>query len=470
MLTNNYTSIGAVTQAKDLDIHVTKNINILSQQVSGEQKLGKDDSQYNYYGFERNIGSVVKAENLNTTANNLNISGSAVTTKTADLDVKKLNIESKVDKEDEIRKSSYKDLLKSGSKKETIHSEENSAGSLYVENKGTIKGDVNLVGSNLVLGDNSFVAGKLTTDSRELHSSYSLEEKKKGFSGSIGSGGFSVGYGKSESKLKEKDLTNAKSNLVLGDGTTLNKGADITATNLIHGNISINNGDVKFGARKDVKDVETSSESSGINLSVKIKSDAVDRAKQGVDSFKQMQSGDILGGIASSTNTVTGLVQGLSSNITKKDGSKATLKDIKDGDFKSNNNFYANAGVNLGYSKSSSESKSHSEFGVVTTIDENKFLNDYMGKEMPGKVTSKYGDVRTYHYADVVDNNKNASVSKKIVINKSGANQGINNTTQVASQNPNTSVNKTQSGKATLNVGKQGKHVVGYPNYICRKE
>ena len=72
----------------------------------------------------------------------------------------------------------------------------------------------------------------LNTDSRELHNSYSLEEKKKGFSGSIGSGGFSVGYGKSENKLKEKDLTNAKSNLVLGDGTTLNKGADITATQM----------------------------------------------------------------------------------------------------------------------------------------------------------------------------------------------------------------------------------------------
>ncbi|WDA44303.1 hemagglutinin repeat-containing protein [Fusobacterium nucleatum] len=387
MLTNNYTSIGAVTQAKDLDIHVTKDINILSQQASGEQKLGKDDSQYNYYGFERNIGSVVKAENLNTTANNLNISGSAVTTKTADLDVKKLNIESKVDKEDEIRKSSYKSLLKSGSKKETIHNEENSAGSLYVENKGTIRGDVNLVGSNLVLGNDSFVGGKVTTDSRELHSSYSLEEKKKGFSGSIGSGGFSVGYGKSESKLKEKDLTNAKSNLVLGDGTTLNKGADITATNLIHGNISINNGDVKFGARKDVKDVETSSKSSGINLSVKIKSEALDRAKQGVDSFKQMKSGDILGGIASSTNTVTGVVQGLSSNITKKDGSKATLKDIKDGDFKSNNNFYANAGVNLGYSKSSSESKSHNEFGVVTTI---------RGKDKNSSIT--YNNVKNIEY------------------------------------------------------------------------
>ena len=430
ILTNNYTSIGAITQAKNANINVANDINIKSQEVSGEQKFGKGDSQYNYYGFERNIGSVVKAENLNTTASDLNISGSAVTTKTANLNVDKLNIESKVDKEDEIRKSSYKSFLKSGSKKETIHNEENSAGSLYIENKGTIKGDVNLVGSNLVLGNDSFVGGKVTTDSRELHSSYSLEEKKKGFSGSIGSGGFSVGYGKSESKLKEKDLTNAKSNLVLGDGTTLNKGADITATNLIHGNISINNGDVRFGARKDVKDVETSSKSSGINLSVRIKSQALDRAKQGVDSFKQMQSGDILGGIASSTNTVTGLVQGLSSNITKKDGSKATLKDIKDGDFKVNNNFYANAGVNLGFNKSSSNSKSHNEFGVVTTIrgkDENSSITynnvnniEYVGTQAQN-TKFIYNNVENITKKAVELNNYSSSSSKS-----SGVSAGVN--------------------------------------------
>ena len=406
MLTNNYTSVGAITQAKNANINVTNDINIKSQEVSGEQKFGKDDSQYNYYGFERNIGSVVKAENLNTTANNLNISGSAVTTKTANLNVDKLNIESKVDKEDEIRKSSYKSLLKSGSKKETIHNEENSAGSLYVENKGTIKGDVNLVGSNLVLGNDSFVGGKVTTDSRELHNSYSLEEKKKAFSGSIGSGGFSVGYGKSESKLKEKDLINAKSNLVLGDGTTLNKGADITATNLIHGNISINNGNVKFGARKDVKDIETSSKSSGINLSVKIKSDALDRAKQGVDSFKQMKSGDILGGIASSTNTVTGVVSGLASNQGTKLPLSAVNKNNSDDDndddqnnqdntvgkdnlkaAQATNNFYANVGVNLGFNKSSSNFKSHSESGVVTTI---------RGKDENSSIT--YNNVKNIEY------------------------------------------------------------------------
>ena len=113
----------------------------------------------------------------------------------------------------------------------------------------------------------------------------------------------------------------------------------------------------------------------------------MDRAKQGVDSFKQMKSGDILGGIASSTNMVTGVVQGLSSNITKKDGSKATLKDIKDGDFKVNNNFYANAGVNLGFNKSSSNSKSHSESGVVTTI---------RGKDKNSSIT--YNNVKNIEY------------------------------------------------------------------------
>ena len=421
IIANNYTSEGAVTQAKNTNINVTNDVNISSQKVSGEQKFGKNDGQYNYYGFERNLGSVVKTENLNVTAKNLNISGSVVTTQTADLNVDKLNIESKVDKEDEIKKSSYKSFLKSGSKKEIIHNEENSAGSLYVENKGTIKGDVNLVGSNLVLGDNSIINGKLTTDSNELHSSYSLEEKKKGFSSSIGSGGFSVGYGKSQSKLKEKDLTNAKSNLVLGDNVTLNKGAEITATNFTHGKVTVNNGDVKFGARKDTRDVETSSKSSGVNLSVRIKSEALDRAKQGVDSVNQLKSGDILGGLASTTNTVTGLVQGLSSNITKKDGSKATLKDIKDGDFKVNNNFYANIGVNLGFNKSSSKSNSHSESAVVTTIkgkDENSSItyNNVKNVEYVGTQAQDtkfiYNNVENINKTAVELNNSYSSTGK----------------------------------------------------------
>jgi len=440
IMANNYTSEGAVTQAKNANINVTNDVNISSQKVSGEQKFGKNDGQYNYYGFERNIGSVVKTENLNVTAKNLNISGSVVTTQTADLNVDKLNIESKVDKEDEIKKSSYKSFLKSGSKKEIIHNEENSAGSLYVENKGTIKGDVNLVGSNLVLGDNSIINGKLTTDSNELHSSYSLEEKKKGFSSSIGSGGFSVGYGKSQSKLKEKDLTNAKSNLVLGDNVTLNKGAEITATNFTHGKVTVNNGDVKFGARKDIRDVETSSKSSGVNLSVRIKSEALDRAKQGVDSVNQLKSGDILGGIASATNTVTGIVSGLASNQGTKLPTSAVNKnnsnDDEDDDknnqtntvgkdnlkaAQANNNFYANIGVNLGFNKSSSKSNSHNESAVVTTIkgkDENSSItyNNVKNVEYVGTQAQDtkfiYNNVENINKTAVELNNSHSSTGK----------------------------------------------------------
>ena len=364
----------ASIQAKgDISIVAGKDSILHKEKHSKSKGFGRSSSEESVAYATRNVASNVIGDKVNITSEkDVNIFGSNVGAKdTGNISAKGTITEAAAK---EINYSYHK-KTKSGfmgltgqSSAEKIRQELNAESNLYAKNQGIIDGDIKVIGSNLVLGNNSIINGKLTTDSNELHNSYSYEESKKGFSGSIGSGGFSVGYGKTESGLKEKDLTNAKSNLVLGNNVTLNKGADITATNLIHGQVSINNGDVKFGARKDTRDVETSSKSSGINLSVRIKSPALDRAKQGVDSFNQMKSGDILGGIASTTNTVTGLVQGLSSNITKKDGSKATLKDIKDGDFKVNNNFYANAGVNLGFNKSSSNSNSHSESGVVTTI------------------------------------------------------------------------------------------------------
>ena len=118
----------------------------------------------------------------------------------------------------------------------------------------------------------------------------------------------------------------------------------------------------------------------------------MDRAKQGVDSFKQMKSGDILGGIASSTNTVTGVVSGLASNQGTKLPISAVNADNTVGKdnlkaAQATNNFYANAGVNLGFNKSSSESKSHNEFGVVTTIK---------GKDRNSSIT--YNNVKNITY------------------------------------------------------------------------
>ena len=376
-----YTSKGAFTSGEKVVINA-KDVNLNSIELTGEQKFGKDSNNFQAYGFKKNVGSELQAKDLQVSADNLNIKASTVTTDTALIDVKNIKLESGIDYKNREKQNKSKGFLSSSSEKEKSHQEFNSESNLIVKNQGILTGNIEVIGSTLALGDNSLIVGKLTTDSQKLNSTYEHEKSKKGFSASITSNSFSVGYGKTKTTTNGKDLTNDKSTLILGDGTVLNKGAEITATNFEHGKISINNGDVTFGARKDIHEIESSTKSSGLNLSVKIKSEAVDRAKQGIDSFKQMKSGDILGGIASSTNTVTGVVSGLASNQGTKLPTSAVNADNTVGKnnlkaAQATNNFYAEAGVNFGYTKSSSKTNSHNESAVVTTIkgkDENSSI------------------------------------------------------------------------------------------------
>ena len=430
----------------DVNIVSATDSEYLAHKESRKKKFGRSRSEETINYRTSNVASNVIGDKVNiTSGKDVNILGSNVVAQDSGNISAKGNITEAATKDINY---SYHQKTKKGfggltgkSVTEELHQEINAESNLYVKNKAIIDGDIKVLGSNLVLGDNSIINGKLTTDSNELHSSYSLEEKKKGFSSSIGSGGFSVGYGKSQSKLKEKDLTNAKSNLVLGDNVTLNKGAEITATNFTHGKVTVNNGDVKFGARKDTRDVETSSKSSGVNLSVRIKSEALDRAKQGVDSVNQMKSGDILGGLASATNTVTGIVSGLASNQGTKLPTSAVNKnnsnDDDDDDDKNNqtntvgkdnlkaaqanNNFYANIGVNLGFNKSSSKSNSHSESAVVTTIrgkDENSSITynnvkniEYIGTQAQD-TKFIYNNVENINKTAVELNNSYSSTAK----------------------------------------------------------
>ena len=399
----------------DVNIVSATDSRFYAHKETNKGKFGKSSSEESIVYATRNVASNIIGDKVNiTSGKDVNIFGSNVGAKdTGNISAKGTITEAAAK---EINYSYHK-KTKSGfmgltgqSSAEKIRQELNAESNLYVKNQGIIGGDIKVIGSNLVLGNNSIINGKLTTDSNELHNSYSYEESKKGFSGSIGGGGFSVGYGKTESGLKEKDVINAKSNLVLGDGTVLNKGADITATNLTHGKITVNNGDVKFGARKDTKDIETYSKSSGVNLSVRIKSQALDRVQQGFDSFNQMKSGDIFGGIASATNTATGIVSGLASNqgtklplsaVNKNNSNNKNDKNDKNNQNKNdntvgkdnvklaeaNNNFYANMGVNLGFNKSSSKTSSHSETAVVTTIQ---------GKDKDSSIT--YNNVKNIEY------------------------------------------------------------------------
>ena len=50
------------------------------------------------------------------------------------------------------------------------------------------------------------------------------------------------------------------------------------------------------------------------------------------------------------------------------------------------------------------------------TDSENKFLNDYMGKEIPGKIVSKYNDVNKYEY-NATTNPSLLAESKNLPIN-----------------------------------------------------
>ena len=67
-------------------------------------------------------------------------------------------------------------------------------------------------------------------------------------------------------------------------------------------------------------------------------------------------------------NFVTGTVKGLRDNIRSKDGKPARMDDIRKGEFKVNNDFYISGSVNVAFNKSKSESSSHTESAVVTTI------------------------------------------------------------------------------------------------------
>ena len=154
-----------------------------------------------------------------------------------------------------------------------------------------------------------------------------------------------------------------------------------------------------------------------------------------------MKSGDILGGIASATNTVTGIVSGLASNQGTKLPTSAVNKnnsnDDDDDDDKNNqtntvgkdnlkaaqatNNFYANIGVNLGFNKSSSKSNSHSESAVVTTIkgkDENSSItyNNVKNVEYVGTQAQDtkfiYNNVENINKTAVELNNSHSSTGK----------------------------------------------------------
>ena len=94
----------------------------------------------------------------------------------------------------------------------------------------------------------------------------------------------------------------------------------------------------------------------------------LDRAKQVAGAVEQVKNGDTAGGAMEAINAATGTIKGLSENITKPDGTRATINDIRSGNFKVNNDFYVSGNIRAGFNKSKSSTTSHTESAVVTTM------------------------------------------------------------------------------------------------------
>jgi len=424
---NSYESTGGMLSTDHLALDVNKiNLNALS--LSGEDKFGSGGSNFSRYAETTHLGAGVSANSASGTVGDMNLKGSSFIAKdTTGLTVTgNIKVESAVNSYENESKSTSKGFMSSKSSYKNSHAEENSASNLMLGENAVILGDVNSIGSNVVFGDNTYIGGKLTTDAQQLHNSYFEENKKKGFSGGISHGTASLSYGKSQNSYDEKSTVNAKSNLQIGDGSVLNRGAEITATNFEYGNIQINNGDVKYGARIDTRDVHTESKSSSFGISAGINSPILDRAKQAENAVKQVKDGDIAGGAMTAINAVTGTIKGLADN----QGTRQTNYDVngsvgKQGvkNASANNNFYANIGVNAGISKSKSSSDSHTESAVITTMkptDGNSSITynnvkniEYQGTQAQGG-TFVYNNVENIRKEAVeLHNSSNSSSSSK---------------------------------------------------------
>lgn len=440
---NSYESTGGMLSTDHLALDVNKiNLNALS--LSGEDKFGSGGSNFSRYAETTHLGAGVSANSASGTVGDMNLKGSSFIAKdTTGLTVTgNIKVESAVNSYENESKSTSKGFMSSKSSYKNSHAEENSASNLMLGENAVILGDVNSIGSNVVLGDNTYIGGKLTTDAQQLHNSYFEENKKKGFSGGISHGTISAGYGKSQNTYDEKSTINAGSNLQIGDGSVLNKGAEITATNFEYGNIQINNGDVKYGARIDTRDVHTESKSSSFGISAGINSPMLDRAKQVVGAVEQVKNGDTAGGAMEAINAATGTIKGLADN----QGTRQTNYDAngsvgKQGvkNASANNNFYANIGVNAGFSRSKNETNSHTENAFVTTmtpmnpnssITYNNVKNiTYQGTQAENG-TFIYNNVENITKEAVELHNKYSSNSSSMGIN-TGATIGYGHKTQI---------------------------------------
>ena len=410
---NNYYSEAGVIGGKDTIINVKDNVTIGSLTLKGNDRSGTSDGEnYAIYESTQNIGGVISTDNLYVNGKALNIEGSTVAvSENAILNVKNINIESKVDSVYNESKGSDKGFLSSREQQTKSYEEQNVEGQLFVGGSTLTNADINIIGSTFVTGNDSYLGGNVTATSRELNGYYYHEEKKTGLVSNfdLSSGGVTAGIGmrSTEDTLEVNRKTQAMSNVSLGHGTVVDgDNFDLTATNFQHGAIVINSKEVNYGATKNVYDEKQEHKETYVGISASISSPLLNRIDQMYDGIEAASSGNgtagyVNGGVAI-LNSAVGIVNGLSGNQGKKATETEKAKE-------SNNDFYVSASVGLSLSTQESESHSRYETAVVTTIrglDADSSITYNNTNKITYEGTQSYGD--TFIYNNVKEIEKKA--------------------------------------------------------------
>ena len=467
---NDYNTTGGALLTKNLALNLKGDINADAMELKGNDRFG-DSRNYQKYSSKEHVGSAIVTEKVTGTVGDINLRGSAFIAENGDkINIGNVRVESAVNEYDTESRSGSKGMLSSRKSHTESHTEENAAGNFRIGSNAHISGTVTLVGSNVYLGDNTYVGGKVTTDSRQLHNSYYHEESRRGFNAGAGKGSVSAGYGKNESTYRETGTLNAKSTLHVGNNSVLNNGAEITATDFEHGKIEINNGNVIYGARKNTKDVTSTSKSTNIGITAKVTSPALDRIKQAEGAVKQAKEGDYTGGTVNAINFVTGTISGLAGNqgnVQRSYDSNGSVgkKGVKEA--MANNDFYGNININAAFNKSKSESSSHTESAVVTTItgiDKDSSItynnvDNIMYKGTQAKDTKfVYNDVKNITKESVELHNSYRSSSKSFGVS-AGATVGYGHKLQITGNGGNIS-----AGRSNLNTDETIHHNGSFTN------
>ena len=425
---NNYDSKAGILGGSTVILDVKENVTIGALTLSGEDNSGSGSDNYAVYRSNQNIGGVVSADNLYVSGKSLNIEGSTVAvSENALLNVEKINIESKVDDIYSESKGTDKGTFSSREQHTKSYEEQNVEAQLFVGGSTVTKGDINIIGSTFVTGDDSYLGGNVTATSRELNSSYYHQEKKTGFVSNfdVSSGGISAGAGiqRTEDTININQKTQAMSNVSLGHGTIVDGDKfSLSATNFQHGAIVVNSKEVYYGATKNTYDEQTEHKESYVGVSASISSPLLNRIDQMYNGVEAASKGNgtaglVNGGVAV-INSAVGTINGLAGNQRG-----------------ANNNFYVSANVGLTASQSESKSHTYYETGVVTVIsglDENSSITYNNTDKITYEGTQSYGDTFIYNNVKEIEkkavelNNYYSSSSSNTTVSGGMGSGGLN--------------------------------------------